>query len=842
MSIQVLRGTTINREAITPLIAEIVYDITTKQLYVGDGATLGGVQVGGSGDVSSVFGETGDVSLADFSDTGTFTTGTKIVVYNAGDGHFRIDYDDLPGAASGLSDAYTAITGDSGSSTASGADTLQLFGATNGGITTVSSSAPDRTTFRVDIADMLLTTPILIDADNIPVSDGGTSVRVALTTLVDYLDGKYLNLGNTEVFTPDADYEPATKKYVDDNAVGNLVTSVFGDTGDVTITGLNALLSPVGADSVAAWDSVSIRHAEVTLSAFPISDATQTALNLKVDDTEMTDYFHKTNDDADDLTDGITNVIMLATERTHLTGIEIGAEVNNISDINATDLTDAGDSTLHYHVADRVRANHTGTQLAITISDFEAEVANNADVAANTAAQVPAGGLLGYVLKKDSATDYDMVWGAADAAANGLPVGGTITQLLSKASATDYDAEWIDPPAGGGDVVGPASAVDSNLAAFNTTTGKLIKDSLITMASVSAAISKLAGIDSGATDDQTGAEIKALYEVETNAFTDTLFTKLDGIDTGATDDQTGAEIKALYELELNAFTDTLFTKLNGIAEGAEVNLVDSVFGRDGVVVAVTNDYTWAQVDKTTSDITGITTRNHNDLQNIQGGAVADYYHITGAQRTALIGGADTGLHYHLVDRSRANHTGTQLAATISDLTAAITAHSDLDANTPHRDSDGTVHGYINQDVQSTAAPSFAGMTLTADATITGYHLKGLEEAIEVGFDGGGSAIAADTQIMLEVKTDMTVQSWTIVADVAGAIVIDVDRGTYTAFPTVASITGTGTPTIAATNQKATGVVTLWGSTALVKGDILVFNVDSCTTIEKATISLKCVRA
>lgn len=72
-------------------------------------------------------------------------------------------------------------------------------------------------------------------------------------------------------------------------------------------------------------------------------------------------------------------------EKTKLAGISIGAEVNNISDINATDLTDGGDSTLHYHASDRDRSNHTGTQTASTISDFDTEVSNNVDVAANTA-------------------------------------------------------------------------------------------------------------------------------------------------------------------------------------------------------------------------------------------------------------------------------------------------------------------------------------------------------------------------------------------------------------------------------------------------------------------------
>jgi hypothetical protein len=81
---------------------------------------------------------------------------------------------------------------------------------------------------------------------------------------------------------------------------------------------------------------------------------------------------------------------------------------------------------------------------------------------------------------------------------------------------------------------------------------------------------KLAGIETGATADQTGAQIKTAYEAETNAFTDAQFTKLAGIETGATADQTGAQIKTAYEAETNAFTDAQFTKLAGIETAADV--------------------------------------------------------------------------------------------------------------------------------------------------------------------------------------------------------------------------------------------------------------------------------
>jgi hypothetical protein len=70
---------------------------------------------------------------------------------------------------------------------------------------------------------------------------------------------------------------------------------------------------------------------------------------------------------------------------------------------------------------------------------------------------------------------------------------------------------------------------------------------------------------SGTSDDiSEGATNKFLTSAEE--------TKLDGIETGATADQTGAEIKVLYEAEAdtNAFTDAEKSKLSGIEASADV--------------------------------------------------------------------------------------------------------------------------------------------------------------------------------------------------------------------------------------------------------------------------------
>ena len=107
-----------------------------------------------------------------------------------------------------------------------------------------------------------------------------------------------------------------------------------------------------------------------------------------------------------------------------------------------------------------------------------------------------------------------------------------------------------------------------------------------TNAFTDALLSKLNGIEAGATADQTNTEIKTAYEAnsDTNAFTDALLSKLNsteiftaallaklnGIESGATADQTAAEIRSLIAAatDSNVFTDALLSKLNGIQAGA----------------------------------------------------------------------------------------------------------------------------------------------------------------------------------------------------------------------------------------------------------------------------------
>ena len=78
-------------------------------------------------------------------------------------------------------------------------------------------------------------------------------------------------------------------------------------------------------------------------------------------------------------------------------------------------------------------------------------------------------------------------------------------------------------------------------------TGNVVVSGTVDGRDVATDGTKLDGIESGATADQTAAEIRTLVEsaTDSNVFTDADHTKLNGIESGATADQTKADIDAL---------------------------------------------------------------------------------------------------------------------------------------------------------------------------------------------------------------------------------------------------------------------------------------------------------
>lgn len=115
---------------------------------------------------------------------------------------------------------------------------------------------------------------------------------------------------------------------------------------------------------------------------------------------------------------------------------------------------------------------------------------------------------------------------------------------------------------------------------------------------VSADGAKLDGIESGATADQTAAEIRALVESasDSNVFTDADHTKLNGIETGATADQTASEIL------------TAIKTVDGSGSGLDADTVDGIQGSS---IVQTSDSRLTNSRQCNNSFDNITTARNN---------------------------------------------------------------------------------------------------------------------------------------------------------------------------------------------------------------------------------------
>jgi len=125
------------------------------------------------------------------------------------------------------------------------------------------------------------------------------------------------------------------------------------------------------------------------------------------------------------------------------------------------------------------------------------------------------------------------------------------------------------------------------------------------------------------------------------------------------------------------------------------------------------------------------------------------------------------------------------------------------------------------------------------ANVSDIGLSYVYDAFEFVIDGGGSEITIGIKGDLEIPFGFVVEQVTILADQSGSIVIDIWMEELASFPPTDSdsITSVDVPTISSATNSRDIDLPSWVTT-LVAGEILRYNVDSCTDIERATISLK----
>lgn len=121
-------------------------------------------------------------------------------------------------------------------------------------------------------------------------------------------------------------------------------------------------------------------------------------------------------------------------------------------------------------------------------------------------------------------------------------------------------------------------------------------------------------------------------------------------------------------------------------------------------------------------------------------------------------------------------------------------------------------------------------------------VAGLVHTINFVIDGGGVVIATGIKGDVVIDFAATITKWSLLADQSGSIVVDIWRDSYANFPPVVGdvITASAKPTISGATKGQSSTLTGW-TTGIAAGDVLRFNVNSATTITRATLALTITR-
>ncbi len=144
------------------------------------------------------------------------------------------------------------------------------------------------------------------------------------------------------------------------------------------------------------------------------------------------------------------------------------------------------------------------------------------------------------------------------------------------------------------------------------------------------------------------------------------------------------------------------------------------------------------------------------------------------------------------------------------------------------------------DIVITAAGASLIDDTTAAAQVTTLGLDNTKIAgIAFIIDGGGATIASGLKGYLEIPFSCSINRASMFTDRTASMIVDIWSDTYANFaPTVGdTITGTSPLTIVAGSKIQDTVLGGW-TASIAAGNVIAFNVNSCTSAQRATVSLK----
>tara|TARA_Y100001934_G_C12339367_1_gene769360 strand:+ start:1516 stop:2217 length:702 start_codon:yes stop_codon:yes gene_type:complete len=131
-----------------------------------------------------------------------------------------------------------------------------------------------------------------------------------------------------------------------------------------------------------------------------------------------------------------------------------------------------------------------------------------------------------------------------------------------------------------------------------------------------------------------------------------------------------------------------------------------------------------------------------------------------------------------------------------------------------------------------AGAEFFGVALRTVADLT--------RTINFVLDNGSNDITAGVKGSLGLDVSGRIESWTVVSENEGSIVIDIKKDKYDTYPdSLTSIVGTEYPRLSNQKKNRDESLSTW-TTDLVAGDILDFSVVSCTGIQKCSLFLRLI--